>query len=167
VLRKAVPGLSLALLCAACGSTSLPTTTTTATLAGWRSQADVPGISQLAPDLSGLDVTGTTDRRALVRSGNAIRAATFTFATEKDAREAEKRGAGDDYARALADAFRADAARKDGGVRLVVARPAEPGSDTVEVYLVRRGRILTVAELVSGHGFPPALREQALAAVSR
>jgi hypothetical protein len=135
--------------------------------AGWRSQADVPGISQLAPDLSGLDVTGTTDRRALVRSGDAIRAATFTFATEKDAREAEKRGAGDDYARALADAFRADAARKDGGVRLVVARPAEPGSDTVEVYLVRRGRTLTVAELVSGHGFPPALREQALAAVSR
>ena len=167
MLRKAVPGLSLALLCAACGSTSLPTTTTTASLAGWTPQADPPGISQLAPDLSGLDVTGTTDRQALVRSGDAIRAATFTFATEKDAREAEKRGAGDDYARALADAFRADAARKDGGVRLVVARPAEPGSDTVEVYLVHRGRTLTVAELVSGHGFPPAVRKQALAAVSR
>ena len=56
---------------------------------------------------------------------------------------------------ALADAFRAAAARKDGGVRLVVARPAEPGTDTVEVYLVRRGRTLTVAELVSDRGFPP------------
>ena len=166
-LRKAVPGLSLALLCAACGSTAAPTTTTTAELAGWMSQADAPGISQLAPDLSGLDVTATADHRALVRNGDAIRSTTLTFATEKDAREAQKRGAGDDYAGALADAFRADAARKDGGVRLVVARPAEQGSDTVEIYLVRRGRTLTVAELVSEHGFPPALREHALAAVSR
>ena len=126
-----------------------------------------PASRSSRPIFAGLDVTGTTDRQALVRSGDAIRAATFTFATERDAREAEKRGAGDDYARALADAFRADAARKDGGVRLVVARPAEPGSDTVEVYLVRRGRTLTVSELVSGRGFPPALRKQALAAVSR
>ena len=160
--------LALAMvLLAGCGSGAATTRTTAAALDGWTSQPDAPGISQLAPDLTGLDVTGTTDRQALVRNGDAIRAATFTFATEQDAREAEKRGAGDDYAGALADAFRADAARKDGGVRLVVARPAEPGTDTVEVYLVRRGRTLTVSELVSDRGFPPALRKQALAAVSR
>jgi hypothetical protein len=159
--------LSLTLLCAACGSTAPPTATTTVGLAGWTPQGDTPGISQLAPDLSGLDVTATTDRRALVRNGDAIRATAFTFATENDAREALKRGAGDDYVGALADAFRADATRKDGGVRLVLARPAEPGSDTVEVYLIRRGRTLTVAELVSGKGVPPALRQRTLAAVSR
>ena len=159
--------MSLTLLCAACGSTAPPVTTTAVALAGWTPQADAPGISQLAPDLSGLDVTATADHRALVRNGDAIRAATFTFATEQDASEAQKRGAGDDNAGALADAFRTDATRRSGGVRLVVARPAEPGSDTVEIYLVRRGRTLTVAELVSERGFPPALREQALAAVSR
>ena len=158
--------LAMALL-AGCGSGAATTRTTAAALDGWTSQPDAPGVSQLAHDLSGLGVTAVTDHPALVRSGDAIRATTFTFATDKGAREAEKRGAGDDYVGALADAFRAGAARRDGGVRLVVARPAESGSDTVEIYLVRRGRTLTVAELVSGHGFPPALREQALAAVSR
>src|SRR4051794_11807414 len=166
-LSRRVSGLSLTLLCAACGSSVPLAKTTAAELPGWTSRADPPGISQLAPDLSGLDITAQTDRRALVRRGDAIRATTFTFATANDAREAQKRGAGDDYQGALAEAFRADAARRDGGVRLVGARPAGTGADTVEISLVRRSRTLTVAELVSDHGFPPALRERALAAVSR
>jgi len=159
--------LAVALL-AGCGSDAAATRTSAASsLPGWTLEADAPGVSQLAPDLSGLGLVATADHPALTRRGDAIRSSTLTFATEKDAREAEKRGAGDDYAGALEEAFRADAARRDGGIRLVVARPAEAGSDTVELYLVRRGRALTVAELVSAHGFPPALREQALAAVSR
>ena len=75
-----------------------PTATTPATaLPGWTPAADAPGISQLAPDLSGL-----TSRAAPTRgrsSGTAMRSgrATFTFATPKEAAEAQKRGAGDDY----------------------------------------------------------------------
>src|SRR4051794_35579308 len=167
-LSSRVPAtVCLALLCAACGSTAPSTTTTTASLAGWTAQPDSPGISQLAPDLSGLEVAAATDHPALTRKGDAIRSSTFTFATEKDAREALKRGAGDDYAAALEEAFRARSARTGGGVRLVVARLSEPGSDTVELYLVRRGRKLTVVELVSEAGFPPVVRAKALAAVSR
>ena len=48
-------------------------------LPGWRPVADEPGIAELAPDLSGLDVVRRSDSPALVRNGDAIRATTFTF----------------------------------------------------------------------------------------
>lgn len=151
---------------AGCGSGAGTTTTVASRLDGWTARADPPGISQLAPDFSGLHPTAT-DHRALIRRGDVVRATSFVFPTVQEAREAERRGAGDDFQRALEKAFHADSRRENGGVRLVVARPAEPGADTVEVYLVRRGTTVTLAELVSAYGFPAGLRRQALAAVSR
>ena len=164
-MRPAALALAAAAL-AGCGSTA-STPTTLARLEGWTPQRDAPGIGALAPDLHGLVVSERADVAALVRKGQAIRAARFTFATERQAREAVQRGAGDDYQRRLEDAFHAPTARQDGGVRLVVARAAEPGSDVVELYLARRGNTMTVVELVSARGFPSPLRARALAAVSR
>jgi hypothetical protein len=156
----------LALAAVACGG-SERRTTASAQLSGWRVVDDPPGIAQLAPDLGGLDVEKRVDSLALVRKGDAIRASTFTFAGEADAKEAKDRGSGDDYLRALEDVLRAEGAITPRGYRLVVARPAEPGTDTVEIYLVRSGRRVTVVELVSAKGFAPHERDRALAAVSR
>jgi hypothetical protein len=161
--------LSLSLLCAACGAAEQPTATTGIELAGWTSVSDPPGISQLAPDLSGLAVTGRADTKALVKRGDAIRASTFTFATAKDAAEAQKRGAGDDYQGQLERAFRGETIGHGPGVglRLRVPRPTGTGSDVVEIYLLAHGRRLTVAELVSARGFEPALRTRVLRVLSR
>jgi hypothetical protein len=88
----------------------------------------------------------------------------FVFASDHDAAEAVKRAAGDDYLKALEKAFPADAATREpgGGIRLQVQRPAEPGSDTVELFLRRSGPRVTLTELVSARGFPPRLRAQLL-----
>jgi hypothetical protein len=138
-------------------------------LAGWRVADDAPGISQLAPSLSGLDITSRVDAPALVRRGDVIRAASFVFRSPADAAEAQKRGAGDDYQRAIEEAFRGDTIGRGPGVglRLRVPRPTGTGSDTVEIYLFRRGRTLTVVELESAVGFDPALRAKALGLFSR
>jgi hypothetical protein len=168
-LRTAVTGLSLSLLCAGCGAAQVQTATTGTTLPGWRPAADPPGISQLAPDLSGLEVVSRSDARALVRHGDAIRASSFTFRNADQAAEARQRGAGDDYQRQLERAFRGDTVGHGPGVglRLRVPRPSGTGSDTVEVYLLAHGRSLTVAELVSARGFSPALRDRVLRLLSR
>jgi hypothetical protein len=138
-------------------------------LAGWRVADDAPGISQLAPSLSGLGVASRMDVPALVRRGDAIRATSFVFRSPEEAAEAQKRGAGDDYQRALEEAFRGDTVGRGPGVglRLRVPRPTGTGSDTVEVYLLRSGRTLTVVELESGAGFDPSLRRKALGLFSR
>jgi hypothetical protein len=164
-----VPGLSLALLLAACGSTQLPGTTTSVGLPGWRQVADPPGVSQLAPDLSGLDVTSRHDVKALVRGGDAIRASSFVFADSKRAAEARKRGAGDDYQRALERAYAGTTVARGPGVglRFHVPRPTGSGFDTVEIYLVAHGRTLTVVELESANGFDPGLRARILRLLSR
>src|SRR6185312_15448582 len=95
--RTAVTGLSLSLLLTACGTaTQKPTTAALVRpgdLTGWAAVDDPPGISQLAPDLSGLAVIGRADTKALVKGGDAIRTSTLTFATAKDAAEARRRGA--------------------------------------------------------------------------
>jgi hypothetical protein len=145
------------------------TQTTRVTLPGWTAVGDAPGIQQLAPGLSGLRVVSRSDMRALVRSGNAVRASTFTFADASQASEAQRRGAGDDYQRMLERAFRGDTVGRGPGVglRLRVPRPSGGGSDTVEVYLLANGRTLTVAELVSAHAFDPAVRERVLRRLSR
>ncbi len=169
VLRTAVTGLSLSLLCAACGATQPSTTTEATALPGWKPVSDAPGISQLAPDLSGLAVTRRIDARALAKDGDAIRASAFTFATAKDAAEAQKRGAGDDYRRQLERAFHGETVGHGPGVglKLDVPRPTGMGSDLVEVYLVASGRRLTLVELVSARGFDAALRSRVLLLLSR
>ena len=169
VLRTAVSGLSLTLLLAACGTAPEGTSTTRVALAGWRSVPDSPGISQLAPDLSGLRIVSRTDRRALVRRGNAVRSSTFTFATSREAEEAQKRGAGDDYQGQLERAFRGETIGNGPGtgLRLRVPRPSGAGSDAVEVYLIARSRAMIVIELLSARGFDPALRTRVLGLLSR
>jgi len=152
-----------------CGGQSQPARTTPSVLAGWHAVDDAPGISQLAPDLDGLDVVARTDGRALVRNGDAIRSSTFTFATPKEAAAAQRRGAGDDYQRQLEHAFRGDTVVHGPGVglRLRVPRPTGSGSDTVEVYLLANGRRLALVELVSEDGFGPALRDRILRRLTR
>jgi hypothetical protein len=167
----------VALAVAGCGSAQKPFGTApvllrSGDLPGWRAVPDPPGIGALAPDLSGLTVTGRADSPALVHAGDAVRATTLVFATPADAAEALARSIGPGYAPALEAALRGNVeARSAGphriGYRLSVPRPAEPGHDTVELYVVRRGRTLALVEFVSGTGFDPALRGRILAQVSR
>jgi hypothetical protein len=155
-----------------CGGESVAATTTrlpASTLPGWRAVDDPPGIAQLAPNLHELLVVAQVDREALVKKGDAIRSTTFTFATPKEAVDAQKRGAGDNYQGDIERALRGDTvARGPGiGLRLRVPRPTGSGSDSVEVYLLARGRRLTVVELLSARGFDPSLRDRILARLSR
>jgi hypothetical protein len=138
-------------------------------LPGWRAVAASPGIGELAPDLSGLTVTGRADAPAFVRAGNAVRVAVLVFASSSDADEALKRGSGDDYQAALEAAFHGDTVGHGPGVgyRLRVPRPTGTGSDTVELLLVSRGRTLTLVELESAAGFDRKLRTRILGLVSR
>ncbi|MGE5274857.1 MAG: hypothetical protein ACM3QU_13990 [Verrucomicrobiota bacterium] len=154
---------------AGCGGGTSPAGTQSVALTGWRAVADAPGISQLVPDLGGLKVSARTGRRALVRNGDAIRSATFTFATPRQAIEARKRGAGDDYQAKLERAFHGNTVGHGPGValRLRVPRPTGRGSDTVEVCLLARGRRLTIVELLSARGFDPELRDRLLRSLSR
>jgi hypothetical protein len=155
-----------------CGGQSVAATTTrlpASPLPGWRAVDDRPGIVQLAPDLHGLRVVAWVDHEALVRNGNAVRSTTMTFATPKEAAEAQKRGAGDDYQGDIERALRGDTMAHGPGVglRLRVPRPTGSGSDSVEVYLLARGRRLTIVELLSARGFNPSLRDRILARLSR
>jgi hypothetical protein len=161
--------LSLSLLCAACGAAESSITTTRLQLPGWKSVPDAPGVSELVPELAGLRVVSRTDRQALTREGKVVRSATFTFATAKDAAEAQKRGAGDDYQGQLERAFPGETVGRGPGVgvRLRVPRATGTGSDLAEIYLLTSGRRLTVAELVSARGFGPALRRRVLRLLSR
>jgi len=138
-------------------------------LPGWHTVDDPPGISQLAPDLGGLRVDTETGWKALVKGGDAIRTATFTFATANEAADAQKRGAGDDYQAELERAFHGHTVGHGPGVglRLRVPRPTGTGSDAVEVHLVVRGRTLTIVELVSADGFAPGLRSRIMQQLRR
>ena len=164
-------GLSLlCVLAAGCGSGTPPSKPVAIVeLPGWHAVDDAPGISQLVPDLGGLRLDVETGWKALVRNGDAIRSATFTFASAKEAAEARKRAAGDDYQGKLERAFHGDTVGRGPGVglRLHVARPTGEGSDSVEVYLVARGRRLTIVELLSARGFDPELRSRILRQLSR
>lgn len=167
-VRQGIVLAVLVVLAAGCASEAARPQTIDVHLAGWRSAGDAPGISQLAPDLSGLDVTGSRDARALVRNGDAIRASRFTFRSGKQAAEAKRRTAGDDYASAMEHAFRGNASVETGpGLRLTVPRPTGKGLDTVELYALARGRTVTLIELESAHGFDPKLRARVLRLFSR
>jgi hypothetical protein len=133
-------------------------------LPGWRAMRAEPGIAGLAPDLSGLRLTRQTESPALVHAGDAARAATLVFATAADAAQALARASREDYVAFLEHAFGGAAARSGPGVgyRLRVTRGAEPGSDTAELFLLQRGRVVALVELVSGTGFPHGTRERVL-----
>jgi hypothetical protein len=164
-----VTGLSLSLLLAGCGTAGDRAETSQLSMPGWRAVDDAPGISQLAPDLSGLPVMRRSDTDALVKGGDAIRTTTFAFATAKNASEALKRGAGDDYQGQLERAFRGETVAHGPGValKLRVPQPSGSGSDVAEIYLLARGRRLILVELVSARGFDPALRDRVLRLISR
>src|SRR5439155_22330544 len=90
---------TIGLVCAVavgCGSGSVPAGSAPVLLhaddlPGWRAMEDAPGIADLAPDLSGLTVTGRADSPALVRAGDAVRATAVVFETVADAAEALER----------------------------------------------------------------------------
>jgi len=138
-------------------------------LPGWHAVAAPPGIGELAPDLSGLTVTGRADAPAFVRAGDVVRATVLVFATSKEAEEALKRASGDDYQAFLEKTLRGDTVGHGPGVgyRLRVPRPTGTGIDTVEVLLVQRGRRLSLVELASAAGFDRKLRTRILELVSR
>jgi hypothetical protein len=137
-------------------------------LPGWRAVPDNPGIAELAPNLSGLTVTGHRRRPALVRGGDVIRFAAVGLATRQEAAEAVNRASRDDYVHALESAFRGTVVRREPeGYRLSVPRPGEVGSDTVEVFVLRRFDEIVLVELISATGFDPGFRDKILSLVSR
>jgi hypothetical protein len=140
-------------------------------LPGWRAVPDPPGIAELAPQLSGLRVTSQVDAPALVLNGDAVRASKFVFGTGADAAAALSRARADGFVDLLFEKLHGRIQRlpprRGVGYRVTVTRPAEPGQDTVELYVLRRGRTVVLVELLSATGFDAALRETVLAAVSR
>ena len=139
-----------------------------ATWPGWKAVRAEPGIAELAPELSGLTVTGRVEAPALVHAGDAVRVTALLFATPADAARA--------LARAKEPAYRPFLEHELGGAvvgrgpgtgyRLHVTRAAEPGCDTVELYLVRGGRVLALVELLSADGFDKAARATGCSASS-
>jgi hypothetical protein len=133
----------------------------------WKAVRAEPGLAELAPELSGLTVTGRVEAPTLVHAGDAVRVTAIVFATPAGATGA--------LARAKEPAYRpflehelggAVAGREPGtGYRLHVTRAAEPGYDTAELYLVRGGRVLALVELLSADGFDRATRDRLLGLV--
>jgi len=143
-----------------------------ADLPGWRVVQDAPGIGELAPGLSGLHVTGRAYSSALARAGDAVRATAIVFETVTEAAEALARAKAADFADGLEKAFRGDVVGRSAGpqrvaYRLTVPRTAVPGRDTVELYMLRRGRTLALVEFVSAAGVDQALRSRVISDISR
>jgi hypothetical protein len=136
-------------------------------LPGWQAVRADPGIGELAPDLSGLEVTGRVEAPALANAGDAARVTALVFATLADGARALARAREPRYVAFLEHAFGgAVVARGPGvGYRLHVTRGSEPGSDTAELFVLRRGRALGLVELVSATGFPVAARDRVLSLV--
>jgi hypothetical protein len=165
-------GLAVAALVAGCGSSQPPVLRGAqllrdGDLPGWKTVKAEPGLVELAPGLSGLTATGRVEAPALVHAGDAARVTAIVFATSADAARA--------LARAKEPAYRpfleyelggAVVGRGPGtGYRLRVTRAAEPGYDTVELYLVRGGRVLALVELLSAEGLDRAGRVRLLGLV--
>jgi hypothetical protein len=164
---------ALALVASGCGSARPPVLhggpqlLRAGDLPGWRAVRAEPGLAELAPELSGLTVTGRVEAPALVLAGDAARVTAIGFATPADAGRA--------FARGIEPAYRPFLEHELGGAvvgrgpgagyRLHVTRGAEPGSDTVELYLVRGGTFLALVELLSADGFDKAGRNRVLGRV--
>lgn len=132
---------------------------------GWQALRREQTIGVLRPDLDGLVETGRFDSAVFVRAGLVARSTTSLFASAHDAATVLQRAATDDYADCLGLRLRAPSGRIQRGrgvvrVRLRVPRPAEAGSDAVEVALVSHGRAVVVVELVGV--FPHALEQRVL-----
>jgi hypothetical protein len=136
-------------------------------LPGWKTVRAEPGIGEFAPHLSGLNVTGRVEGPVLAHAGDAARVTALVFATPADAARALARAREPGYVTFLEHAFGgAVVARGPGvGYRLHVARGSEPGSDTAELFVLRRGPALALVELVSAAGFDRATRDRLLALV--
>ena len=134
---------------------------------GWKAVRAEPGLVELAPGLSGLTLTGRVEAPTLVRAGDAARVTALVFATPADAARALARAKEPGYGPFLEHELGgAVVGRGPGtGYRLHVTRAAEPGYDTVELYLVRRGRSLALVELLSAEGFDRADRDRLLGLV--
>ena len=166
----------MAVLVTACGAAQPPATVTPAgqallrdgDLPGWKAVPAEPGVGELAPELSGLHATGRIEAPALVHAGDAARVTAIVFATSADAARALARAREDGYRGFLEHAFGGAVVGRGPGVgyRLHVTRSSEPGSDTAELYVRRRGRALAIVELASANGFPAATRNRVLALVS-
>lgn len=163
-------GLALAFAATGCGSAQPPVVHGVAQLLrdgdlpGWKAVRAEPGLGELAPELSGLEVMDRVEAPALVRAGDAVRATALVFATPADAARALGRGREPGY-RPFVELEFGGAVVGQGpgtGYRLRVTRSAEPGSDTVELYLVRGGRALALVELLSADGFDKADRGRVL-----
>jgi hypothetical protein len=166
--------LALATLAAGCGSGSgiTPVRVRGVELPGWKAVSDEPGIGELAPDVSGLSLTRRADSPALVRDGDVVRTTRLEFGAAGDAGTALARARASSFGSALEEAFRGEIAQRSAsaaevGYRLKVPRPAESGTDTVELYVIRRDRTLAIVELVSARGFDPGLRDRILSLVNR
>lgn len=164
--------LAVAALAAGCGSSRPPALRGAqllrdGDLAGWKVVRTEPGIGELAPQLSGLKVTGRVEAPVLAHVGDAARVTALVFATPADAARALARAREPRYVTFLEHAFGgAVVARGPGvGYRLHVTRGSEPGSDTAELFVLRRGRALGLVELVSATGFPVATRDRVLGLV--
>jgi hypothetical protein len=165
--------VALAFAASACGSTRPPLVAGGAELLrdgdlpGWKLVPAEPGLAELAPELSGLTVTGRLDAPALVHAGEAARVTALVFATPADAVRALARGKEPGYRPFLEHEFGgAVVAREPGtGYRLHVTRAAEPGYDIVEIYLLGRGRSLALVDLLSADGFDKAARDRVLSLV--
>jgi hypothetical protein len=136
-------------------------------LPGWEAVRAEPGLGELAPELSGLTVIGRVESPALVHHGDAVRVTALVFATAADATRALARGRAPEYQPFLEHEFGGAAVGRGPGTgyRLHVTRGAEPGFDTVELYLVRGRRSLALVELLSGEGFERADRDRLLGLV--
>jgi hypothetical protein len=172
-LLLALVGVVLALAAAGCGFAQPPLVAGGADLLrgsdlpGWKAVRAQPGLAELAPELSGLTVTGRVEAPALVHAGDAARVTMLVFATPADAARALARGRGPGY-RPFLEHELGGAVVGSGpgaGYRLHVTRAAEPGYDTVELYVVRGGRSLALVELLSADGFDRTTRTRLLALI--
>ena len=98
---------------------------------------------------------------------NSTSATALVFATRADAARALARAKESGYVAFLEDAFGGAVVVRGPGVgyRLHVTRGSEPGSDTAEVFVLRRGPALALVELVSAAGFDRTTRDRLLALV--
>jgi hypothetical protein len=136
-------------------------------LTGWKAVRAEPGIAELAPELSGLTVTGRVEAPALVYAGDAVRVTALVFATPADAARALARAKEPAYRPFLEHEFGGAVVGRGprAGYLLHVTRAAEPGYDTVELYFVHGGRALALVELLSADGFDRATRDRVLGLV--
>lgn len=133
---------------------------------GWRVQAAGGSVLSLGPSLARLTIRGEADSAALTRSGAVVRSSAAILGSPGDAAEAFRRAAARSFVGFLG-AKRVTALRYPGAVarRMKVPRPAEPGSDTVELFVLRRGQALAVVEFVSADGFDARTRDRVLSRV--